>query len=129
VARRMVVVAALGAALRVASGPYAHIHGVDGRVSPRERMAGEQAPQGLGVDPSPIQSGVEATPATTVRCLETQVDGGRDGVGGEDSGGEFEEGVVPAVEAFVERAAEGVQSVVGFHDAPIMHSSTDFRTP
>jgi hypothetical protein len=34
------------------------------------------------------------------------------------------------VEAFVERAAEGVESVVvRFHDAPIMHSSTDFRTP
>jgi hypothetical protein len=63
--------------------------------------------------------------------LETQVDGGRDGggEGGEDSVGEFEEGVGPGVEAFVERAAEGVESVVGFHDALIMHSSTDSRTP
>jgi hypothetical protein len=35
--------------------------------------------------------------------LKAQVDGGRDGVGGEDSVGEFEEGVGPGVEAFVER--------------------------
>lgn len=51
----------------------------------------------------------------------------RDGVGGEDGVGEFEEGVGSAVEALVERVAEGVKSVVGFHNAPIMHSPTAFR--
>jgi hypothetical protein len=59
------------------------------------------------------------------------VGGGRGGPGvrGEDGVGELEEGVCPAVEASIERAAEGVESIVGIHDAPIMHSSTDFRTP
>ena len=85
-------------------------------------MRGEQPTQRLGIDPSPVQRGVEAAPTTTVRCLEAQVDGGRDGVGGEDGVGEFEEGVGSALETFVERAAEAVESVVGFHDAPIMHS-------
>ena len=51
------------------------------------------------------------------------MDGGRDGgVGVEDGVGEFEEGVGCALETFVERAAEAVESVVGFHDAPIVHS-------
>ena len=50
------------------------------------------------------------------------MDGGRDGVGVEDGVGEFEEGVGSALETFVERAAEAVESVVGFHDAPIVHS-------
>ncbi|MCA1738444.1 MAG: hypothetical protein LC740_06340, partial [Actinobacteria bacterium] len=33
------------------------------------------------------------------------------------------------VEAFVERVAEGVKSVRGFHDVPIMLSPTPFRIP
>ena len=37
-----------------------------------------------------------------MRRFEAQVYGGRDGIGGEDGVGEFEEGVGPAVEAFVE---------------------------
>ncbi len=48
-------------------------------------------------------------------------------VRGEDGVGEFEEGVAPAVEAFVERAAEGLESIGRFHDATIMHSPTTFR--
>ena len=56
------------------------------------------------------------------------MDGRGDGVRGEESVGEFEEGGVGSwVEAFVERAAEGAKSVVGFHDAFIMHSSKDRR--
>jgi hypothetical protein len=92
-------------------------------------MAGEQAPQGLGVDTSAIQRGVEAAPATTVRRLEAQVDGrGDGGVSGEDGVGKFEEGVGPTVEAVVERIAEGLEIVVvGFHDVPIMHSPRVFR--
>jgi hypothetical protein len=33
------------------------------------------------------------------------------------------------VEAFVERAAEVVESIGRFHDAPIMHPPTATRTP
>jgi len=41
VAGRVVVVAALGATLRVASGPHARVHGVYGRFASGERMVGE----------------------------------------------------------------------------------------
>jgi hypothetical protein len=55
------------------------------------------------------------------------MDGRGDGVRGEDGVGEFEEGVGPAVEAFVERATEAVESVVGSHDAFIMPSPAACR--
>jgi hypothetical protein len=57
------------------------------------------------------------------------VGGGRGGaVRSEDGVGEFEEGVFPAVEAFVERAAEGAKSIGRrFHGIPIMHPPRDFR--
>jgi hypothetical protein len=66
-----------------------------------------------------------------MRCLEAQVNGRRDGgVRGEDGVGNLEEGVAPAVEAFVvERVAEAVESIGRFHDAPIMHSPTASRIP
>jgi hypothetical protein len=58
------------------------------------------------------------------------VSGRRNGtVGSEDSIGEFEEGVASAAEAFVERAAEAVESIGRFHDAPIMYSPRALRTP
>jgi len=57
------------------------------------------------------------------------VSGRRNGtVRSEDGIGEFEEGVAPAVEAFVKRAAEGAESIERFHDALIMHSPTASRT-
>jgi hypothetical protein len=63
-----------------------------------------------------------------MRRLEAQVNGRRDGaIRAEDGVGEFEESIVPAVEAFVERVAEGAKSIGRFHDAPIMHSSRAFR--
>jgi hypothetical protein len=132
VAGRVVVEAALWAALGVAARPHAHVHGVDGRWSASgERMASEQPSQGFVLDPSPPECGVEAAPAATMRCLEAQVDGRRSGdaVGGEDGVGEFEEGVGSATEPFVvERAAEGLESVVvRFHDVSIMHSPGIFR--
>ena len=132
----VVEAAALWAALGVAARPHAHVHhGVDGRwFASGERMASEQHSQGFVVDPSPPERGVEAAPAATMRSLEVQeVDGRRDGggaaVGGEDSVGEFEEGVGSATEAsVVERAAEGLESVVvRFHDVSIMHSLGVFR--
>jgi len=43
-----------------------------------------------------------------MRRFEAQVNGRWDGIRGEESIGEFEESVGPAVEAFVERATEGV---------------------
>ena len=56
------------------------------------------------------------------------MNGRRDsGVRTEDGVGQFEEGVGPAMEAFVERAAETVESIGTFHDAPIMHSPTTLR--
>src|SRR5215207_2134054 len=129
----MVVETTLGAGFCIAARPHAHVHGVDGRFasgSGGERMAGEQPPQSLGVDSSPVQRGVEAAPAATMRRFEAQVNGRRDRLRCEDGVGEFKEGIDPAVEAFVvERVAEGMKGVRGFHDAPIMPSSTPFRIP
>ena len=49
-------------------------------------------------------------------------------VRGQDGVGELEEGVSPAVEAFVERAAEGAKSIGRrFHGVPIMHPPRVFR--
>jgi hypothetical protein len=65
-----------------------------------------------------------------MRRLEAQVNGRRDGrVRTEDGVGQFEEGVAPGVEALVERAAEALESIGRFHDAPIMHPPPAFRTP
>jgi len=103
VARRMVVVAAFGATLRVRAIPHAHVHGKDGRsFASSEWVTGEQLPQGFGVDPSSVQSGIKAPPAASMRRLEAQVNGRGDDVGGEDGVGELEESVGPAVETFVE---------------------------
>jgi hypothetical protein len=44
VARRMVVETPLGATLRVASGPHADVHGVDGRFGLGKRPASEKSP-------------------------------------------------------------------------------------
>jgi hypothetical protein len=49
-------------------------------------------------------------------------------VRGEDGVGELEESVGSVVEAFVKRVAEAVESIGWFHDAPIMHSPSAFRT-
>jgi hypothetical protein len=63
-----------------------------------------------------------------MRHLQAQVGRRRGGpIGGEDGVGEFEEGVGPAVEAFVEGAAEGAKSIGRFHGMPIMHPPRDFR--
>jgi hypothetical protein len=78
----MIVEAALGARFGVAPGPDARVHGEDERfirAARGERMAGEELPHGFGVDPSAIQRGVEATPAATVRGLEAQMSGRRNG--------------------------------------------------
>ena len=53
--------------------------------------------------------------------MKAQVDGRRGGsVRAEDGVGKLEESVAPAVEAFVERAAEVAKIIGRFHDAPIM---------
>ena len=125
----MVVEAALGATFRVAAVPHAHVHGVNGRFASSKRMTNEQSPQSFGVYLPSIQRRVEATPATTMRCLEAQVNRRRDGVRGEKGVCELKESIGPTVEAFVERVAEAVESIGRFHDALIMHSPRAFRTP
>ena len=113
VARGMVVEAALGARLGVAACPHAHVHGVDRRSLASEGVADHQRAQGLGVDPSPFQRRVEATPTATVRGFEAQVNGRRDDARGEHRVADLEERVGAPIEAAVERAAEGTQIVKG----------------
>jgi hypothetical protein len=108
VTRRMVVETTFGTALRVAARPHTHVHGVDGRSASSKRMAGEQPPQSFSIDSSLVQRGVKAAPAAAMRRFEAQVNGRTDGVRGKDGVGEFEESVASAVEAIVERVAEGV---------------------
>jgi hypothetical protein len=129
VARRMVVVSALGAALRVAAIPHAHVHRVDGRCcfASSKRITCEQSPQSFSIDPSSIQCGVKAAPAATMRRLEAQMNGRRNAIRSEESVGELEESIGPAVETFLERAAEGAKSIGRSHDATIMHSPTALR--
>ena len=106
VAGRMVVEAALRARFGVAPGPHARVYGKDERFIHTvrgKRMTGEKLPQGFGVDPSAVQRGVKAAPAATVRGLEAQVSRRRNGaVRSEHRVAELEEGVGPAMEAFVE---------------------------
>jgi hypothetical protein len=104
VAGWVVVETALGAALSIAACPHAHVHGVDGLLvlCPGERVASEQVAQGLGVYSPMLQSGVEAAPSATMRRLEAEVDWRSDSLGGEESVGEFEEGISPALETLVE---------------------------
>jgi hypothetical protein len=103
---------------------------LDGCLAPGERMAGEQPPQGFGVDPSPPERRVKAAPSATMRCLEAQVNRRREGgVRTEDGVGELEESVAPGVEAFVERVAEAMESIGRFHDGHIMPSPRALRTP
>jgi hypothetical protein len=60
--------------------------------------------------------------------LEAKVDGRRGGgIRAEDGVGEFEEGVFPAVETFVERAAEGSENIKRFHDEHITRSPRILR--
>ena len=51
----------------------------------------------------------------------------RGGIRGEDGIGELEKSVGSPVDTVVERVAEGVESVRGFHNVPIMHFSDTFR--
>jgi hypothetical protein len=121
----MVVETTLGAAFRIAAIPHAHVYGIDRRLVLGKRMEDEKFPYRLGVDPSLAERGIKAAPTPTMRRLEAQVNGRRDGrVCGEDGVSELEEGVAPTAEAFVERAAEADKSIVRFHDAPIMRSPT-----
>jgi hypothetical protein len=63
-----------------------------------------------------------------MRGLEAQVGGGRGGaIRAQDGVGELEEGVFSAVEALVERAAEGTKSIGRFHGVTIMHPPRVFR--
>jgi hypothetical protein len=104
VARRMVIVSALGAALRVAAIPHAHVHSVDGRCcsASSKRMAGKQFPQSFGVYLPSIQRGLKAAPAAAMRRFEAQVNRRRNAIRTEEGVGELEESIGPAVEAFVE---------------------------
>ena len=65
----MVVVAALGAAFRVAAIPNAHVYGIDRRLLLGKRMEDEEFPYRLGVDPSLAERSIKAAPAATMRLL------------------------------------------------------------
>jgi hypothetical protein len=59
-----------------------------------------------------LTQSVEASPSAAMMPLEAQVSGRRDsGVRTRDGVAQFEEGVAPTLEAFVERAAETVESI------------------
>jgi hypothetical protein len=63
-----------------------------------------------------------------MRRLQVQVGRRRGGaIRGQDGIGKLEEGISPAAEAFVERAAEGAKSIGRFYGVPIMHPPRDFR--
>jgi hypothetical protein len=87
--------------------------------SERKRMVGEQPAQSVGIDPPPIQRGVKASPAATMRGLQTQVHRRRDSVSGEEGVGELEERIGATVEAFVEGLAKGAQDIGRFHNDPL----------
>src|SRR5829696_7480222 len=66
VAAGMIVISSLGVRLRIAAGPRSDVHRVDGRtilVVASHRVAGQEIPHGVLVDPSLAQGGVEAAPA------------------------------------------------------------------
>jgi hypothetical protein len=115
----VIVVPALGAALRIAAGPNTGVHSVDGSSTVLgERVTDNQLAQGFKVHPSFAQRGVEATPATAVYTLEAQVDRRGEDVGCEDGVGDFEQSVGTSIETLVERVAEGAQgfkSIARFH--------------
>lgn len=95
------------------------IHGVDRRLPAGEGVANHQRAQGLGVDSSPFQCCVKATPTATVRRFEAQVNGRRNDACSEDGVAELEERVSAPIEAAVKRVAEGTQIIEGcggFHD-------------
>jgi hypothetical protein len=50
-------------------------------------MSGEESPQGFGVDAPSPKRGVKAAPAATMRRLEAQVNGRRNGMRAEDGVG------------------------------------------
>lgn len=88
-------------------------------------MAGEKFPQGFSVDAPSLERSIKAAPTATMRCLEAQLNGRRDAIGGEESIG-------PTVKARVEGVTEGAQrleSIGGLHDGHIMHSPTASRIP
>jgi hypothetical protein len=129
----MVVEAALGAALRVAPGPHAHVHGVNRRFAPGdgggERIADEQPSQGSGVDPSVPQRRVEAAPPAAVGRLEAQVDRGGHHPGGKEGIAELEERVGAVIEAAVDRVTEGAQGIDGFHEDAFCYQESSLATP
>ena len=105
----MVVVSSVRAAFRIAARPSAPVHHLYASATGvfREWQSGEQIPHHLSVDPSAIQGGVEATPATTKDTREAQVKERRDASSGRDGVADFEEGVGAMAEASVEPRAEG----------------------
>jgi hypothetical protein len=58
VSRGMIVLTALGAGLRVASGPEAHVYAIDRGAVLLERMTNNQLTQSFFVGPPAVQRGV-----------------------------------------------------------------------
>jgi len=84
----MVIVTALRASLRVASGPDAHVYAIDRAAVLFERMTGNQLTQSSFVDPPAVQRGVETAPAAAVCRFQAQMNRRRDNAGRQDGVGE-----------------------------------------
>jgi hypothetical protein len=108
------MVAATWAALRVAAGPGARVHGVD-RGGPGRPVLGEQVAQRFLVYLALPERRVEAPPAAAVDRRQAQVRGGRNPAGCEDRVRQLEEGIrPPAVQGLLDWPVEAFHAVVNF---------------
>jgi hypothetical protein len=119
VAARVVMVAALRAALRVAPRPRRNVYRVDAGSSTlgREGNTAQQVAQRLLVDRSLAQRRVEAAPPPAVYGSEAKVDGRRHATRTEDRVGQLEEGVCAPAEARMEPLAKGPEPRRGIDPA------------
>ena len=107
-ARGMVVVAALGRALGVATRPGGHIHREHQRVGGRQ-AACQQVTEPLGVHATTGERGVAAAPAALVDRFQAQVRQRRDRLGAQQRVAQLEQRIGAAGEASVQLVTEGTE--------------------
>jgi len=108
-ARRVVIVAALGACLGIAACPDAHIDGI-GRVATGQWTRGDGSAERLVVDVSLGQRGVHAAPSAAVKRDQAQMRERRGRSAGQERVADLEPRVGAPTEAGVEVGAERGQS-------------------